>query len=158
GPLVIRSLLVESPHIARGAILFSPGFETPLHPLGLLYQQRVKSGEMGLFFASKGIVDDPVSDQWLYEIEGQMVSDEAKQSLTSDIPVKVIAGDLDVWSTPDLVWKFAEDFPNRDVEIITGADHHINDARGEHESRMVEMTIEFISEVLKTPLEPRRVS
>jgi pimeloyl-ACP methyl ester carboxylesterase len=158
GALVIQDLLYYSSEIVEGAVITSPGGNvTP--DLLEKYLIEFPPGQQAELMKGFKWKFDPVSDQWAEGLDGktgvagQMFSNKTGVKIKTQIPVRILAGDQDPYSTPDLIENFARRFSNATFEIFPGFGHvDVNEAPGEREKAPLNAVIDLVEENIQKKL------
>lgn len=109
GPLPIQELLFMDPNLASGALLFSPGGASSREML----EHYVAQDAIGAFdsiLSSKTQIDDD-AEAWEMAMDAQAKTIDL-EVMPTEIPVWVIAGEDDPWSTSEMIQALAAKFPN----------------------------------------------
>ncbi len=142
GPTVIQELLHQSPRNVRGAIYLSPGGS--LSPeQGVIYRQLVDSGDLPRYWDSIGIIEEPEGEPWSNRMEDYFTANKG-QNLNIRVPIELIAGKHDLYSTAETMALLAQRYPNMKVDLVDGAGHDIFKLRGRMEKYVTEKMIDFI--------------
>ncbi|MBI4057452.1 MAG: alpha/beta hydrolase, partial [Elusimicrobia bacterium] len=146
GPLVIQELRHDSPTIARGGIMLSPGGEVSPN-LGRWYRHLVASGAMLKFAKENDVVWNPQGEEWESYMAAGFKSNKGILQ-RNGFPVFLMAGDQDIWNNaPGLIQDFISRYPQGTYEVWPGVGHGtIFQTKGRHERLVTEKVLNFISE------------
>lgn len=156
GPTFIHALLAGSPRLVAGAIMFSPcGAMTP--PLYAHYKTQLESGALDEVMGRKLKVSEE-SERWEEAMDRQILR-LGIQRVDSEIPVWMIAGENDLWSTLDLLIDLEKRYGNAILRTVAGAGHHFfNEEVPGGGSLMVDMMLDLAQEATGIDFSPREES
>jgi predicted esterase len=154
GALVIQDILFLSPELVDGVVITSPGGNVTPELLEK-YLIEFPPGQQGVAMKGCNFKFDLESDKWSEGLDGktgvagQMLSNKSGATIKSLIPVSIIAGDQDPYSTPDMIEAFAKRFSNANYEILKGFGHvTVNEAPGIREKVPMDAVLNLVE--LKT--------
>lgn len=150
GALLVQDILYVAPQIVDGVVITSPGgnvtpelLEKYLFEFPPGQQAEVMKGFKWKF--------DPESDRWAEGLNGkggvagQMNSNKAGVKVKSFVPVRILAGDQDPYSTPELIEAFAKRFSNASYEIFPGFGHvDVNEVKGLREKAPMDAVLDLV--------------
>lgn len=151
GSTLIKEILHDSPHIASGAILVSPGGNISS---GLLEhsQKIIDDGSLLNALKTEGKAYYERGENWSEGprkdkgVTRQFKSNQIlKQPTTA--PVLVMSGTQDIYSEPELVSALGQEFKNHRVKFYKGETHtSVFTAKGIQDRKIIEDIIDFIAE------------
>ncbi|MEI7441272.1 MAG: hypothetical protein WCK43_06530 [bacterium] len=150
GALVIQDILSLAPKIVDGAVITSPGGNVTPELLEK-YLFEFPPGQQDGVMKGCNCKFDPESDKWSEGLDGktgvagQMLSNKEGATVKSSIPVIVIAGDQDPYSTPEMIEAFAKRFSNASYQIFPGFGHvDVNEIRGLREKAPMDAVLDLV--------------
>ena len=150
GALVVQDLLYHSPDLVDGAVVTSPGGNVTPELLEK-YLIEFPPGQQAEVMKGFKWKFDPVSDKWAEGLNGktgvagQMLSNKAGVKVKNRVSVRILAGDQDPYSNPDLIEAFAQRFANASYEIFPGYGHvDVNEAKGLREKAPMDAVLDLI--------------
>jgi pimeloyl-ACP methyl ester carboxylesterase len=126
GPLPIQELLHMEPALVSAAIMFSPGGAMSRR----LLQHYLQQDAVGAFddvLSEKTQIDD-AAEAWEMAMDEQARTIDLN-AMATRIPVWIVAGAEDPWSSPDMIRELAAKYPAGKAEVIPEVGHHIFHAR-----------------------------
>ncbi len=115
GPVLIQEILEASPTIAQAAIYVSPGGAiTP----SMLDHYKVLERDL---LQSAGL-HDGLLENWLTDLEYQSRTVRIAR-MTTTIPIKILAGTRDLWSSPTMIEELAGRYPKGNYQIVPDQTH-----------------------------------
>lgn len=143
GPSIIQEILRLSPKAADGAIYFSPAGSASAD-LYDRYRAQLASGALDVI-GGRPVEIDPVGTRWEELMDKALLSRQAKR-MDAEVPVWIVAGELDPFSTPEMVRDLAARYRNARAEVIKGVGHNVFDIREANKVRlMVNRIVELVS-------------
>lgn len=128
GCILEQEILRRWPDLVRGVLMVSPGGNQT--PRLLAHYLRFRfSPRWNAFLAAENFSMDRRAEIWSEGedgaggVGGQFGTTHDVSPIATDVPVVIIAGEHDPWSSPDMLQEIANRFPRGTLRIISGTGH-----------------------------------